>query len=36
MLGFRRFSLRGLHRVSAEWKRVCMALNLQRMATLVA
>lgn len=34
VLGFRQFSLRGLHRVSAEWKLVCMALNLRRMATL--
>lgn len=36
VLGFRQFSLRGLHRVSAEWKLVCMALNLRRMATLSA
>jgi hypothetical protein len=36
MLGFRQFSLHGLHRVSAEWKLVCMALNLRRMATLSA
>jgi transposase len=35
VLGFRQFSLRGLHRVSAEWKLVCMALNLRRMATLI-
>ena len=34
VLGFRQFSLRGLHRVQAEWKLVCMALNLRRMATL--
>lgn len=34
VLGFRQFSMRGLHRVSAEWKLVCMALNLRRMATL--
>lgn len=34
VLGFRQFSLRGLHRVAAEWKLVCMALNLRRMATL--
>lgn len=25
VLGFRQFSLRGLQRVSAEWKLVCMA-----------
>ena len=36
VLGFRQFSLRGLHRVNAEWKLVCMALNLRRMATLSA
>ena len=35
VLGFRQFSLRGLHRVSAEWKLVCTALNLRRMATLI-
>jgi hypothetical protein len=34
VLGFRQFSLRGLHRVKAEWKLVCMALNLRRMATM--
>jgi hypothetical protein len=33
VLGLRQFSLRGLHRVSAQWKLVCMALNLRRMAT---
>jgi IS5 family transposase len=36
VLGFRQFSLRGLHRVQAEWKLVCMALNLRRMATMLA
>lgn len=36
VLGFRQFSMRGLHRVRAEWKLVCMALNLRRMATLTA
>ena len=36
VLGFRQFSLRGLHRVQAEWKLVCMALNLRRMAVLSA
>lgn len=35
VLGFRQFSLRGLHKVQAEWKLVCAALNLRRMATLV-
>ena len=34
VLGFRQFSLRGLHRVQAEWKLACMALNLRRMATM--
>ena len=32
VLGFRQFSLRGLHRVAAEWKLVCLAPNLRRMA----
>ena len=36
VLGFRQFSMRGLHRVRAEWKLVCMALNLRRMAVLSA
>lgn len=36
VLGFRQFSLRGLHKVQAEWKLVCMALNLRRMATMLA
>jgi hypothetical protein len=35
-LGFRQFSLRGLHRVQAEWKLVCLALNLRRMASMEA
>ena len=34
VLGFPQFSVRGLHRVRAEWKLVCMALNLRRMAVL--
>ncbi len=34
VLGFRRFSMRGLHRVTAEWKLVCAALNLRRMCSL--
>jgi len=34
VLGFRQFSVRGLHRVQAEWKLVCMALNLRRMAAM--
>jgi transposase len=36
VLGFRQFSLRGLHRAQAEWKLECMALNLRRMAVLSA
>ncbi len=36
VLGFRQFSMRGLHRVQTEWKLVCMALNLRRMATMQA
>ena len=34
VLGFRQFSMRGPHKVQAEWKLVCMALNLRRMATM--
>jgi transposase len=34
VLGFRQFSLRGLHRVQAEFKLVCLALNLRRMSSL--
>ena len=34
VLGFRQFSLRGLHRAAAEWKLVCMAVNLRRMSSL--
>jgi transposase len=36
VLGFRQFSMRGLHRVTAEWKLVCTALNLRRMCSLRA
>jgi transposase len=36
VLGFRQFSLRGLHRADAEWKLVCAALNLRRMCSLQA
>lgn len=36
VLGFRQLSLRGLHRVQAEFKLVCMALNLRRMGTTTA
>ena len=34
VLGFRQFSLRGLHKVSGEWNLVCLAWNLKRMAAL--
>jgi len=34
VLGFRQFSVRGLVKVRAEWKLVCLALNLRRMATM--
>ena len=36
VLGFKQFSLRGLEKVTAEWKLVCLALNLRRMCSLVA
>lgn len=36
VLGFRQFSLRGLAKVKAEWRLVCAALNLRRMAYLVS
>jgi transposase/IS5 family transposase len=36
VLGFRQFSLRGLHRVQAEFTLVCLALNLKRMGSLKA
>ena len=35
VLGFRQFSMRGLTKAKAEWRLVCAALNLRRMATLV-
>lgn len=34
VLGFRQFSLRGLEKVKAEFKLVCLALNLRRMCGL--
>ncbi|OGB13557.1 MAG: transposase [Burkholderiales bacterium RIFCSPHIGHO2_12_FULL_67_38] len=34
VLGFRPFSLRGLEKVQAEFKLVCLALNLRRMCSL--
>lgn len=36
VLGFRQFSLRGLEKVQAEWKLMCLALNLRRMSALSA
>jgi hypothetical protein len=36
VLGFRQFSLRGLHRVQAEFRLVCLAPNLGRMGTKTA
>jgi len=35
ILGFRRFSFRGLEKVRAEWDLVCLALNLKRLHALV-
>jgi len=36
VLGFRQFSMRGLQKTKAEFKLVCMALNLRRMADMQA
>ena len=36
VLGFRRFRLRGLHRLQAEFKPVCLTLNPRRMGTMTA
>lgn len=36
ILGFRQFSMRGLDKVQAEFKLVCMALNLRRMGAMQA
>src|SRR5665647_400481 len=36
VLGFRQFSMRGLKRAQAEFKLVCMALNLRRMGAMQA
>lgn len=35
VLGFRQFSMRGLAKAQAEWKLVCAALNLRRMAKMM-
>jgi hypothetical protein len=34
VMGFRRFSLRGLKKVTGEWTLVCLAWNLKRLAVL--
>ena len=34
VIGFRRFSLRGLKKVRCEWDLVCLALNIRRMKGL--
>ena len=34
VLGFRQFSMRGLEKVKAEFKLVCLALNLRRMGAM--
>ena len=36
VLGFRQFSMRGIAKAQAEWKLVCAALNLKRMANMMA
>ena len=36
VLGFQQFSLRGLYRVQAEFKLVCLTLNLRRMGNMLA
>ena len=36
VLGFRRFSFRGIEKVRAEWTLVCLALNIKRLHTLRA
>ena len=36
VLGFRQFSFRGIDKVRSEFKLVCAALNLRRMATMTA
>ncbi len=35
VLGFRQFSMRGLRKAKAEWRLVCAALNLRRMASMI-
>ncbi len=36
VLGFRSYSLRGVEKVAAEWKLVCLAVNLRRMNGMMA
>ena len=36
VLGFRRFSVRGVEKVRAEWHLVCLALNIKRMREVAA
>ena len=36
VLGFRRFSLRGLAKACGEWDLVCLALNMKRLQPLMA
>jgi hypothetical protein len=36
VLGFRQFSMRGLEKTKAEFKLVCLALNLRRMGSMQA
>lgn len=36
VLGFRRFSIRGLKGAAGEWNLVCLAANLRRMRPLIA
>ena len=36
VLGFRRFSLRGLAKVRGEWDLVCLAVNVKRLHVLMA
>ena len=36
ILGFRQFSFRGIEKVRCEFKLVCAALNLRRMARMMA
>ena len=36
VLGFRRFSVRGLDKARGEWDLVCLALNIKRLQPLLA